>query len=51
MGFGLVTGFTEFLQMVTTGNSSAVANSLSLQFTMACTKSSQSAVSLPVFAW
>jgi hypothetical protein len=36
--FGLVTGFTEHLQIVTTSNHSAIANSHTLQFTTACTK-------------
>jgi hypothetical protein len=47
MGFGLVIGFIELLQNVTTrtNNYSANANSHTLQFTIACTKSSQSAVS------
>jgi hypothetical protein len=31
MGFGLVIGFTEHLQIVTTGNYSAVANSHTTQ--------------------
>jgi hypothetical protein len=50
-GFGLVIGFTEQLQIVTTSNYSAIANSHTLKFTTARTKSSQSAVSLPVVAW
>jgi hypothetical protein len=49
-GFGTVIGFTE-LFMITTKNYSATANSHTLQFTVAHTKSSQSAVSSPVAAW
>jgi hypothetical protein len=48
MGFGLVIGFIEHLQIINTSNYSAVANSHNLQFTTARTKSSQSAVSSPV---
>jgi hypothetical protein len=51
MGFGLVIGFTELLQNVTTSKYSAVANSHTLQFTTARTKYSQSAVSSSVVAW
>jgi hypothetical protein len=47
---GLVTGFIEHLQNVTTNNS-ANANSHTLQFIKARTESSQSAVSSPVVAW
>jgi hypothetical protein len=50
-GFGLVIGFIEHLQVITTSNYSAIANSHTQQFTTACSESSQSAVSLPVFAW
>jgi hypothetical protein len=50
MGFWLVTGFIEHLQNVTINNSSAVANSHTLQFTTARTKSYQSAVSSPMDA-
>jgi hypothetical protein len=50
MGFGLVIGFTELLQNVTTNNYSVDANSHTLQFTKACTKSSQFTVSSPVVA-
>jgi hypothetical protein len=50
-GFGLVIGFTKYLQIVTTSNYSAVANSHTLQFTTARTKSSQPAVFSPVVAW
>jgi hypothetical protein len=41
-GFGLVIGFTGFLQTVTTINYSAITNSHSLQFTIARTKSMSS---------
>jgi hypothetical protein len=51
MGFGLVIGFTEHLQIITTSNYSAIANSHILQFTTARTKSSQSDVHSPVVAW
>jgi hypothetical protein len=51
MGFGLVIGFIANLQIVTTSNYSAIANSHTLQFTTACTKSSQSAVSSLIVAW
>jgi hypothetical protein len=51
MGFGLVVGFIEILQIVTASNYSAIANSHTLQFTIACTKPSQSAVSSPVVTW
>jgi hypothetical protein len=47
MGFGLVIGVTDHLQIVTTSNCSAIANSHTLQFTTARTKSSQSAVPSP----
>jgi hypothetical protein len=50
MEFGLVIGFIELLQNITTSNYSAVANSRTLQFTTAHTRSSQSAVSSPVTA-
>jgi hypothetical protein len=40
-GFVLVAGFTEHLQMVTTSNYSAIADSHTLQFTTAHTKPSQ----------
>jgi hypothetical protein len=51
-GFGLVTGFTEHLQIVTTSNYSTIANSHThLKFTTARTKSSQSAAPSPVVAW
>jgi hypothetical protein len=41
MGFGLVNGFTGLLKLVTAKNYSAIANSSTLQFTIAHTKSSQ----------
>jgi hypothetical protein len=44
MGFGLVIQFIEDLQIVTTSNYSAVTNSCTQEFTIARTKSSQSAV-------
>jgi hypothetical protein len=51
MGFGLVIGFIGNLQIVNTSNYSAIANSQTLQYTTARTKSSQSAVSSLVVAW
>jgi hypothetical protein len=51
MGFGLVIEYTDHLQIVTTSNYSAITNPHTMQFTTACTKSSQSAVSSPVVAW
>jgi hypothetical protein len=50
-GFGLVIGFTEHLQIVTTSTYNAIANSYTLQITTAPTKSFQSAVSSAVVAW
>jgi hypothetical protein len=50
-GLGLVIGFIEHLQIVTTHNYSAITNSHNLQFTTARTKSSQYAVASPVVAW
>jgi hypothetical protein len=50
-GFGLVIGFIDHLHIVTTSNYSANANSHTLQFNTARTRSSQSAVSSPVVAW
>jgi hypothetical protein len=47
----LVIGFIELLQIVTTSNYSAIANSHTQQFTTARTKSSQFAVSSPVVVW
>jgi hypothetical protein len=41
MGFGLVIGFTDHLQIVTTSNYNAIANSHTQQFTTAHIKSSQ----------
>jgi hypothetical protein len=51
VGFRLVIWFTEHVQIVTKINYSAIANSHTLQFTVARTMSSQSAVSSPVVAW
>jgi hypothetical protein len=51
MGFGLETGFIEHLQTTTPSNYSAIANSHTLQFTKARTKSSQFGVSSPVIVW
>jgi hypothetical protein len=48
MGFRLVIGFVEHLQIVTTSNNRTTINSHTQDFTTACTKSSQSAVSSPV---
>jgi hypothetical protein len=53
-GFGLVIGFIELLQIVTTRNYSAICNSQTLKFTTALTttrNSSEFAVSSPVVAW
>jgi hypothetical protein len=47
----LVIAFIEHPQIVTTSNYSAIVNSHILQFTTACTKSSQSAVPSPIVAW
>jgi hypothetical protein len=49
--FGLVIRCIEHLQIVTTSNYSAIANSRTLQFTIAGTMSSESAISSPVVAW
>jgi hypothetical protein len=51
MGFGMVNGFIEHLytQLITTSNYSTNTNSHTMQVTTAYTKSSQSAVSSPVF--
>jgi hypothetical protein len=51
MEFGLVLGFTEHLQILTTSNYSAIANSHNQKFTTARTKSSHSSVCSPVVAW
>jgi hypothetical protein len=48
---GLVIVFTERLQIVTTRNYGAIANSRILQITTARTQSSQSAGSSPAVAW
>jgi hypothetical protein len=37
MGFGMLTGFIEHLQIITTTNYSAITNSHNQQFIMACT--------------
>jgi hypothetical protein len=42
MEFGLVIRFIEYFQIVTTSNYGAIANSHTLEFTTAHTKSSQS---------
>jgi hypothetical protein len=47
-GSGLVIGFIEHLQIVTTINHSTIVNSHTQQFTTERTKSSQCAVSSPV---
>jgi hypothetical protein len=47
----LVIGFIGLIQIVTTRNYRAIANSHTLKFTTAFTKSSQFAVSSPVVAW
>jgi hypothetical protein len=46
--FGLVIGFNEHLQIVTTSNYSAIPNSHTQQVNTVHAKSSQSAVSSPV---
>jgi hypothetical protein len=51
MGFGLVIRFIEHLQIVTTSNYRAVANSHTLQFITAHIKSSQPAVSSSVLCF
>jgi hypothetical protein len=48
MGFGLVIGFIEYLQIVTTSNYSASTRLHTQQFTTAHIKSSQCAVSSQV---
>jgi hypothetical protein len=50
-GCGLVIGFTDYLQNVTTSNYRAIANSYALQFTTARTKPSQSALPSPAVVW
>jgi hypothetical protein len=50
-GLGLVIGFIEILQLLTTKNYNVLTNSSILQITTAHAKSSQSAVSSPVVAW
>jgi hypothetical protein len=51
MEFGLVIGFTELLQLVTTSNYNAVTNSHTRFLTTVRAESSQCAVSSPVVAW
>jgi hypothetical protein len=51
MGIGLIIGFIEHLVIVPTSNYEAIANSRTLQFNTARTKSFQSAVPSPVVAW
>jgi hypothetical protein len=48
---GLVIGFIDHLQIITTSNYSAIANSHTLQFTTAHIKAFQFAVSSPVVVW
>jgi hypothetical protein len=47
----LVIGFINYLQIVTTNNDKAIANSHTPQFATARIKSSQSVVSSPVVVW
>jgi hypothetical protein len=49
--FELVIKFIEHLQILTTSNYSAIANSHTQQFITSRTKSSHSVVSSPVVAW
>jgi hypothetical protein len=51
MGFGLVIGFIEHIQIVTISNYSAIASSHIQLVTAGCTKSSHSALSSPVVSW
>jgi hypothetical protein len=51
MGFGLVIGFSEQLQIICTFNYSCIDNSHTLQFIAACTESYQSDASSPVVTW
>jgi hypothetical protein len=51
MAFGLVIGFIEHLQNVTTRNYSTIANSHTLQFNIVCTNFSQYTMSSPVVVW
>jgi hypothetical protein len=51
MAFGLIIEFVEHLQILTTSSYRVMANSTTLQFTVARTKFSQSAVSSPLVAW
>jgi hypothetical protein len=51
MGFAMVIGFTEHLQIVTTSTYNALVNLHTLLLTTAHAKSSQSAVFSPVAAW
>jgi hypothetical protein len=50
-GYGLLISFIGLLEIVTTVNYNAFANSHTPQFTTARTKCSQSVVSSPVVAW
>jgi hypothetical protein len=51
MGFGVVIGYIEHLQIVATSNYSTVANSHTLQFITSHTKPSQFALSSLAVAW
>jgi hypothetical protein len=48
MGFGLIIGFMEYLQIVTTKSYGGIANSYNMQYTVAFTKMYLSVVSSPV---